>query len=215
MTFDPEGHVIITPAEFQGRLDGAMGRLVNDILLVGTPAIFPTFAGYRDFLEQVADDLAVHSSSIVLRGSAKLGFSLTPRADKVWMEVSPESDVDLAVVDPDHFHFLDAEVRRWERTTSTFRGKDYARGIRLREDRAFYCYRHLDLPATDMVQRYDLAMNRASSEGPHCCGRTVSAFFYRDWWSVSSRCEYDLRQLRRGLAKGLPQGADTPRVRAS
>jgi len=38
------------------------------------------------------------------------------------------------------------------------------------------------------------------------------AFIYRDWWSLQSRCKYDLRDLRRALSNpGFPAGGETAR----
>jgi hypothetical protein len=148
----------------------------------------------------IADELSVHPSSVVLRGSTKIGFSLTPRADKIWAGIRADSDVDLAIVDPDHFHFLDSEVRRWQRDLQRRR---YVQALRLRQSRALYCYGYMDLPDTTLVQKYQAAMDKASAANPPGCNRDVTAFFFRDWWSLQSRYEADLRQLLRGLQQGL------------
>jgi hypothetical protein len=115
MTFDQEGHVVVTPAELESKLRGDMDRLICEVLLPRTPAAFATYHEYCRFREMLAEQLSVHPSSIIFRGSTKIGFSLTPRAEKAWVAMGPDSDIDLAIVDPDHYHFLDAEVRRWER----------------------------------------------------------------------------------------------------
>lgn len=41
------------------------------------------------------------------------------------------------------------------------------------------------------------------------CPRKLTAFIYRDWWSVHGRCEYDLRDLRRPLTTPASQRART------
>ena len=81
--------------------------LICTVLLPGTPIAFATYDEFCQFRAMVAEELSVHPSSIIFRGTTKIGFSLTPRPEKAWMEVGADSDVDLAVVDPDHFHFLD------------------------------------------------------------------------------------------------------------
>ena len=214
MNFDQEGHLIATPEEID-RLAraGEFSKLINEVLLIGTPAAFATYRGFRDFVDGVADGLAVHPSCIVFRGSTKLGFSIAPRSDKLWVEMGPDSDIDLAIVDPDHFHFLDAEVRRWERRATSFHGQSFTKRMKLRANRAFYCYRYMDLPDTALVQKYQAAMDRASAPSPPGCNRPVTAFFYRDWWSVFSRYESDLRQLVRGLRSDLSAGPKTPKPR--
>ncbi len=47
-----------------------------------------------------------------------------------------------------------------------------------------------------------------------CCGlpRPIDAFIFRDWWSLYSRWEFDLRDLRKALRDGLEPGGDVPRL---
>jgi hypothetical protein len=217
MTFDQEGHVVVTPVEVQTLLHADLHWLICHVLLQGTPAVFATYNEYCRFRGMVAEDLAVHPSSIVFRGSTKIGFSLSPRPDKVWVAMGADSDVDLAIVDPDHFHFLDAEVRRWERNIQRWpeasRDRGFARSRRLRENRAFYCYKYMDLPDTALVEKYQIAMRKASSPRPLGCHRYASAFFFRDWWSLHSRYEFDLRQLLNGLGQSLPAATEDARMR--
>jgi hypothetical protein len=218
MTFDHEGHLIVTPTEVEAMLRADLDELICSVLLPGTPVVFATHQEFCRFRAMVAEGLSVHPSSIIFRGSTKLGFSLTPRPEKAWMEVEADSDVDLAVVDPDHFHFLDAEVRRWERNPETkaqgFRGQGYVRSLRLRENRAFYCYKYMDLPDTTLVQKYQAAMDKASSPQLPGCKRQVTAFFFRDWWSLHSRYEHDLRQLLHALRQpNFPAADMQPRTR--
>jgi hypothetical protein len=218
MTFDHEGHIVVTPAEVEAMLRTDVDRLICTALLPGTPVVFATHDEFCRFRAMVAEELSVHPSSIIFRGSTKIGFSLTPRPERAWLEMAADSDVDLAVVDPDHFHFLDAEVRRWERNPAMkaqgFRGQGYFRSIRLRENRAFYCYKYMDLPDTSLVQKYQAAMDKASSPQSPGCNRQVTAFFFRDWWSLHSRYEYDLRQLLHALRQpGFPAADRQPRTR--
>jgi hypothetical protein len=215
--FDNEGHVVVTPAEVEAALNADRARLVWDVLIPGTPAVFDTFDKYCQFRELVARELSVHPSSIVVRGSAKVGFSMSPKPDKVWMEIGPDSDIDLAIVDSDHYHFLDAEVRQWERDPAVrehrFHGKFRYQFSNLQQYRSFYCLRYLDLPDTALSSRYRDAMAMASSCQPGGFEREVTAFFFRDWWALQSRYEFDLRQLSRGLHEGLPHADQQPRAR--
>jgi hypothetical protein len=170
------------------------------VLLPGTPAIFDTYDAFVRFRARVANGLSVHPSSVVFRGSTKIGFSIAPIADKLWSSFGPQSDVDLAIVDPDHYHYLDAEVRSWERAGaggSAFRGQRYMRTVKLRQCRSFYCYRYMDLPDTNLVEKYEAAMQDVD----RLVNRRVQAFFFRDWWALQSRFEYDLRQLQHGLRR--------------
>src|SRR5438105_15891813 len=114
MHFDNEGHAVVTPREWQEALVDPR-RLTSDIWLVGTPWAFPTYGGFREFLAFLSDRLGVHPNNIAIRGSTKIGFSISCRADKVWVAMRPDSDLDLAIVDPDYYHFLDREIRGYER----------------------------------------------------------------------------------------------------
>jgi hypothetical protein len=126
----------------------------------------------------------------------------------------PGSDLDLAIVDPDYYHFIDREIRSHERRVGgrLFRGPESVKAFGRREFRRFYTYRYQDLPDIGCVQDHRAYLSEAPVE--QCCGcpRTLTAFVYRDWWSVHGRCESDLRDLRRALATpGFPAGQDTPR----
>jgi len=70
----------------------------------------------------------------------------------------------------------------------------------------------MDLPEIDPIKKYVLGMALASTAlTPE---REITAFFYRDWRSVYSRYESDLRQLRKGLMNGsLPPGDANARRR--
>lgn len=126
----------------------------------------------------------------------------------------PDSDIDLAIVDPDYYHFFDREIRIYERRLGRklFRDAESAKAISRRESRKFYVYRYPDLPDIGCVRDHKSHLGEAPLEA--CCGpRTLTAFIYRDWWSVHERCEYDLRALRRALNEpGCPQGGDVPRT---
>jgi hypothetical protein len=211
--FDAEGHVVVTPHEWQEGLTDP-GRLTRDVWLAGTPWAFPTYAGYREFLSFLAERLSVHPNNIAVRGGTKVGFSIAPKPDKVWAAMRPDSDLDLAIVDPDYYHFFDREIRGYERRLGgrLFRGAEGVKAVGRRESRKFYVYRYQDLPDIGCVREHKTVLAEAPVEG--CCGgpRPLTAFIYRDWWSVHGRCEYDLRDLRRALSSpGFPGGGAAPR----
>jgi hypothetical protein len=82
MRFDEEGHVVVTPREWQDAIANP-DQLVNDVWLPGTPWAFPTYGGYRRFWTFLSERLGVHPNNIIVRGSTKIGFS-APRPDLVW-----------------------------------------------------------------------------------------------------------------------------------
>src|SRR5205823_8158522 len=160
--------------------------LTRDVWLVGTPWAFPTYANFRKFVTFLADRLGVHANNIAVRGSTKVGFSISPKPDKVWMAMRPDSDLDLAIVDPDYYHFFDREIRTYERRLGSqlFRGAEYPKSVGRRENRKFYVYRHKDMPDIGCVRDHKACLAEAPVE--QCCGgrRPLTAFIYRDWWSV-------------------------------
>jgi hypothetical protein len=213
MHFDAEGHVVVTPREWQAGLADP-GRLTRDTWLVGTPWAFPTSKAFRDFVAFLSDRLGVHPNNLVVRGSTKIGFSISCKADKVWVVMRPDSDLDLAIVDPDYYHYFDREIRSHERKLGgrLFRGKELKKAVGRRESRKFYTYRYQDMPDIGCVQDHKGHLSEAPVEQCSGCPRLLTAFIYRDWWSVQARCEYDLRDLQRALATpGFPAGEENPR----
>jgi hypothetical protein len=84
MHIDNQGHIVVTPREFQAALERP-AYLINDIWLPGTPMAFPTYDSYCEFLGFLADRLGVHPRNVIIRGSTKIGFSIAPNKDKVWV----------------------------------------------------------------------------------------------------------------------------------
>ena len=142
-----------------------------------------------------------------------MGFSLSPVADAIWVAMRPTSDLDLAIVDPDYFHYLDREIRMWERNplNRAFKGREFRKSISRQKQRGFYTFRYFDLPEISCVVEHNRRLKSLPVEA--CCGvpRPIDAFIFRDWWSLYSRWEFDLRELKRAIARGLPAGDETPR----
>lgn len=58
---------------------------------------------YDDFKIYMSQKLGIHINNIAIVGSAKLGFSITPRKEKAFSTFSEESDIDIVVVSSDIF----------------------------------------------------------------------------------------------------------------
>jgi hypothetical protein len=213
MEINAEGHLLTSPREVCERLNEP-ARLINDVFIPGTPVAFPTYARFCDFLASCADAIGVHPRNLLVRGSTKLGFSISPDAASAWVEMRPDSDLDLAIIDPDYYHFLDREIRMWERRpeNKAFRGIQFSISIARQKQRGFYTYRYFDLPEIGRVTEHTAQLKALPVEA--CCGlpRPIDAFIFRDWWSLYSRWEFDLRDLRRALGAGLESGGDIPRA---
>jgi hypothetical protein len=74
-------------------------RLINAVLLPGTPRAISSHAQYCELLRYISDKMGIHPNNLFFKGSTKIGFSIAPKAEKVWMEYGPASDLDLAIVD--------------------------------------------------------------------------------------------------------------------
>jgi hypothetical protein len=93
-----------------------------------------------------------------------------------------------------------------------FREPEYTKFLDRREHRKFYVYRYMDMPDIGCVRDHKIHLKEAPFLEECCGSRQLTAFIYRDWWSVQSRCESDLRGLRKALAdNSLPKGGDSPR----
>lgn len=220
MKFDDEGHVIVTPREVHQLALTDKARLINSVLIPGTPQAFPAFEGYRELLHHITENMGIHPNNLFFKGSTKIGFSIAPKAKKAWMEYGPGSDLDLAIVDPGFFQVVDHEVGRWERNAAN-RDDMFQGGRRFREykDRNKHkgthdCFRFFDLPSIACMDTLTECL--ATAPVKECCGsnRPLTAFVFRDWWGVFKRYDSDLHQLCRGLKSTtdpIPAGEDTPR----
>jgi len=212
MQIDTEGHVLVSPREVC-ELVNEPRQLINNVLIPGTPVAFPSYDSYCEFLNACADTFGIHPRNLLIRGSTKIGFSVSPDPGTIWVAMRPDSDLDFAIMDPDYYHYLDREIRMFERNPANkaFRGPQFRKSVRRQGQRAFYTYRYFDLPGIACVTEHNDRLKSLPVET--CCGlpRPIDAFVYRDWWSLYSRWEYDLRDLRRALAQGAPQGGEEPR----
>jgi hypothetical protein len=210
--FDEHGRVLLSPRHVHDGLADCEW-LINRWLLPGTPHIFDTYDSYHRFLNSIADALYIPPLNVCVRGSGKIGFSIAPREEKVWMEVAPDADVDVGIVDVDYFNVIHREIERWLRSAPADEGRDVSKKIR--KTRGFEYYRYFDLPeAIQVVAQHNESFKRAGEAIECVQGRVVTAFIYRDWWSVIRRYRFDLEKLNQGLMRGvnpLPAGGDRPR----
>lgn len=212
MEIDNEGHIRVSPREICECINDPH-TLINNVLIPGTPVAFPTHESYCDFLNACADTLGIHPRNLLMRGSTKLGFSVSPDPDSIWVAMRPDSDLDFAIIDPDYYHYLDREIRMYERNPANraFRGPQFKKSVSRQGQRAFYTCRYFDLPDIPCVADHNARLKALPVEA--CCGlpRPIDAFVFRDWWSLYSRWEYDLRDLRKALRAGAQPGGDEPR----
>ena len=220
MNFDDEGHICVTPREVQALAIADPQRLIQEVLIPGTPWAFPTHALYLRFLQYFADTLNVHPRNILLRGSTKVEFSIAPTPKKVWRTFTGASDLDLAIVDQGYFDRIEEEVRIWERKADNrARMIIDQRAKRAYEKRTqhggrYKCLRYFDLPLMQTVQQHNDCLVGAPVLA--CSGRErqLTAFVFRDWWGIADRYLADIEELARKMAIGLeqmPEGGDRAR----
>lgn len=202
--FTAEGHINISAGDFLAAARRDLRAAVNDYLLAGTPRVFATYANFCNFLRELATRLHVHPRSIVVRGSALLGFSTSPKRAKVWQAMrdgsdgSEPSDIDLAIVDAEYFERMDNAARRWDERQGvpSLSGDEWTQYLRRTTLRRFYCCEDKALPRGtfephfDAVRRFDVRPFCARGV-PHPLG----AWVFRDWWALRLKAELDIREL--------------------
>src|SRR4051812_38951898 len=101
MSFDAQGHVLMTPRHLEAALrsPAPLDDLIYGSCLRGTPHVFPTHDQYCRFVRHLSDALNVHPQNICVRGSGWFGFSTSPNPEKAWTFPTVESDIDVAFVD--------------------------------------------------------------------------------------------------------------------
>ena len=211
MRFDPEGHIAISPKQLLQLAHEDPRRLIDHYLVPATPAAFPAYAAHCDFLHQLSLRLGVHPRNLLLRGSCQLGFSMTPRAKKVWMAMDEQSDLDLAIIDAAYYERIDQIVLRWEERTRADQGWGPAakRFEDRQRDRFYNCCRVDDLPHHLCAHHVEAMEDVARMQ--HCGRhRTLKAFIFRDWYSLRSRYLVDLNQLKERVPQVLPEPGDNP-----
>ena len=73
-------------------------QFVLSNILEGTPFMWPNSVDYAEWRHDMADGLGVPAPSVIVVGSARLGYSLNP--DHTFKDFGIESDIDVAIVDP-------------------------------------------------------------------------------------------------------------------
>lgn len=85
--------------EFKEKLnqDFTEKDLIDRHLIFGTPYIFRDDEGiYFTLKDKIATNFGVSCSEIYMVGSAKLGFSISPK--KMWRKIKDDSDIDMVII---------------------------------------------------------------------------------------------------------------------
>lgn len=211
-TFSIHGHVIFPPTAFATALEGDLERLCDDVLMVGTPFVFPNYKAFCDFTHDLGAALGVHPRNLYLRGSARFGYSTTPRTSKLWgnfraLTDTKPSDIDVAIIDSELFNNVNRLIIRWEerRTMPSPNQPHSSDWLRRRELRgAGMVYSKLLPPRVFSAHVRSL---KSFDTTPYIGGRrTLTTMIFRDAWAFRKRWIRDLREIKRCVDNGCVPG---------
>ncbi len=214
--FDAQGHIQISAVDFLQAAKANVQQAVEELTLSGTPHAFATFSEYRKFLDAVGKGLGVHPRTIVVRGSAHFGFSTSPQAHKVWRpfrvkgsRAERPSDIDVAIVDVEYFHRMDNEVQDWESRQRRPKMNEPGANHWLRREqlRRHNIWADDDaLPPSTCIPHVNAIANLNTTAFCGGVRRKVSAYVYRNWWSLQDKCMFDLGHLiKLASSQALPK----------
>ncbi len=193
----------ITPAELIGRLAGEDYRpLVDAYILRGTPYVFKESPVRYDTLRhELSRYLDVRETNLVLVGSARTGFSLSP--DNFGRPFRDDSDLDMAVVSARLFDsvwldLLHLTPRR--RAALTDQVEKYVQEHRTY--RIFYgrAEPHRLVGAATLTGKWFKAF-RSVGRIPELSRHQIHGMLFRTWEHAKLYYIYGLRQVTAQLSK--------------
>lgn len=199
---------VLAAASSRGR-----ASIANLWLTEGVPFAFTDVPSlYEQVRQWLAAKLDVHAKDISLTGSARSGYSMSPR--KFAAEFNGDSDLDLFVVSEPLFGRVEgaftrfsvdfAEKRKLPKAAQLERWKENIRVSNLNLRRGFFDVKYLpNHPEYEIAQRVGNAMYllceklRVTDGAPAI--KRASVRVYRDWRSVEAQIETSLAALSRAL----------------
>ena len=169
-------------------------------VIEGTPYIFKDNPEkYQLFRKLVSSTLDVPMKNIIIVGSARIGFSLSPY--HFGMPFRKTSDVDTVVVSAQLFDMTWLELLRLER-----------KWYELTEEEREFVKRHIEhvywgnirpdkLPVTTRISKLWLETFGEVIKTEEFATKRVNAFLFRTWWQVQSFYMRSLRILRGELSE--------------
>lgn len=204
--------------EFKGILSARSDEaLVREHVLGGQPHVFTDWPeGFDLMRSHLRARLGTSEDSIVVVGSAKLGFSLNP--DRFGQRFSDQSDVDVVVVDARLFDELWHSLLRWDyprrRTQLGMQSREWA-SDRRREFFSGWCepaalrfeglvFPEVLKPVRDLSTKWFNAF-KSLSQHPQMASREFLGRLYRTWEHAVLYYADGVRQLRQALSVAAPQ----------
>ena len=177
-------------ADFQGDLV----TLTDDIVFQKHIAFGESYVlnpeRYFELKHEVSMKFGVHSTQVILVGSAKLGFSIAP--SKQYQHFGDESDLDVAVISEDLFN------RLWLAAFESWSNAGYWRHETQFKDYLFRGWLRPDyLPPTvkSAFQWFEYFSQLTASQkfGPF----KISAGVYKSWWFLERYQQGAIAQCRK------------------
>lgn len=120
MTIDEIKHRFMNDLKNEGKSDADITR---KYISFGTPYIFQHDETiYLELKETIAKKFSVHPDGIKMVGSAKLGFSISPK--KIWRPIHDESDIDMVIISSTLFDEYWQELFEFNNIENTIRSKE-------------------------------------------------------------------------------------------
>lgn len=175
-----------TPAEFFQRLESAswseLNSLVDFFLFEGVPFAMEDWDEYCRFRREISDGLRINAKSIVMVGSGRMGYSLSPNEQKkkLWKPFGDHSDFDVVVVDHRTFDAAWDEILE---SDDLLRQKPRVKELQQRWWNLYDGIIDVNyLPDTiEFVSRWQSVFEAVSALPWRGQQRTTKGFLFRDW----------------------------------
>ena len=182
---------------------------VNHHVLDRVPWLFEDRTRYVEWKTVLASEIGVDPFSIVVVGSAALGFSLSPK--KGLSVFDERSDIDVAVVSPTHFD----TAWRWLRNLGPARllGRRSLKREIVDRHRKNLVFDGAIATTDELLSHLEFgpswkaALGRAGNREP-TVGRSVKVRVYRDFECLRSYHVANVQDLQRGLLADLAEAAE-------
>lgn len=170
-------------------------------LTEGIPAVFDTVPiHYEHLRHSVAEELKISERSISMVGSARLGYSISPK--KFGRSLNPASDLDLFIVDKTLFDDCIAAAQRWRDDVIAGRFKRKSvpfDDLKKIVEWGFIHPHHIpEKKEYQPVPRINIAVRNAKRKLESLGhGHSLSARIYSGWKRAFAKICFDVRDLRK------------------
>lgn len=205
-----------TPSEFGRILQAAasVDDVVRQHVFQGVPYAFRSKpSSMQRLTDHLCGKMTLNASNVVVVGSAKIGFSLSP--DNFPRKFSPNSDIDVVIVSEPMFDEFWHSMLRWNYPRRhTLGGADWKWSKRRREDLYWgwftpdaIQFEGLSFP-DELKPMRNLSTTwfdafRSTSLIPDFAGRRIKGRLYRTWEHALRYHADGLQQIKRIAEKGV------------